>query len=189
MALALLLSLLIIAIAFPILSFVFDFLGADENVRNLSISYVEIWFFGLPFFAFAMVASSLMRAMGDIARPGYLMALSALLQIAFGPALIFGAGEFSGFGLIGAAIAFVLARTIGFLLYVYFFVRDKALIFSIKDMIKEGTISDGMIPKTETALYALDGGVRAVVILDGRVPNACLLELFTEHGAGSLIRN
>ena len=83
-----------------------DFLGADENVRNLSISYVEIWFLA-PFFAFAMVASSLMRAMGDIARPGYLMALSALLQIAFGPALIFGAGEFSGFGLIGAAIAFV----------------------------------------------------------------------------------
>ena len=59
----------------------------------------------------------------------------------------------------------------------------------IRDMIKDGTISDGMIPKNETALYALDGGVRAVVILDGRVPNACLLELFTEHGAGSLIRN
>ena len=59
----------------------------------------------------------------------------------------------------------------------------------IKDMIKEGIISDGMIPKTETALCALDDGVRAVVILDGRVPNACLLELFTEHGAGSLIRN
>ena len=59
----------------------------------------------------------------------------------------------------------------------------------IKNMIKEGIISDGMIPKTETALYSLDGGVRAVVILDGRVQNACLLELFTEHGAGSLIRN
>ena len=59
----------------------------------------------------------------------------------------------------------------------------------IRDMVKDGTIPDGMIPKTETALYALDGGVRAVVILDGRVPNACLLELFTEHGAGSLIRN
>ena len=41
----------------------------------------------------------------------------------------------------------------------------------------------------ETALKALDEGVRAVVILDGRVPNACLLELFTEHGAGSLIRS
>ena len=55
-------------------------------------------------------------------------------------------------------------------------------------MIEDGTIAGGMIPKTETALKAIEEGVRAVVILDGRVPNACLLELFTEHGAGSLIR-
>ncbi len=55
-------------------------------------------------------------------------------------------------------------------------------------MIADGTIAGGMIPKTETALAALEQGVRAVVILDGRLPNACLLELFTEHGAGSIIR-
>jgi len=58
----------------------------------------------------------------------------------------------------------------------------------IREMTKDGTIAGGMIPKTETALNALGAGVRAVVIIDGRVPNACLLELFTEHGAGSLIR-
>ena len=58
----------------------------------------------------------------------------------------------------------------------------------IRQMTREGTISGGMIPKTETALAAIDGGVRAVVILDGRAPNAVLLELYTEHGAGSLIR-
>ncbi len=52
----------------------------------------------------------------------------------------------------------------------------------IKNLINDGIISGGMI------LMALEGGVRGVVILDGRVPNACLLELFTEHGAGSLIR-
>jgi acetylglutamate kinase len=52
----------------------------------------------------------------------------------------------------------------------------------------DGVIAGGMIPKTETALAAVEGGVRAVVILDGRAPNACLLELFTEHGAGSMIR-
>ena len=59
----------------------------------------------------------------------------------------------------------------------------------VRNMIADGTIAGGMIPKTETALKALDEGVRAVVILDGRVPNACLLELFTDHGAGSLIRS
>lgn len=58
----------------------------------------------------------------------------------------------------------------------------------IRKLTKEGVISGGMIPKTETALMAIEGGVRAVVIMDGRAPNACLLELFTDHGAGSLIR-
>ena len=58
----------------------------------------------------------------------------------------------------------------------------------INDMIADGTIAGGMIPKVQTALDALEGGVRAAVILDGRAPNACLLELFTEHGAGSIIR-
>ena len=58
----------------------------------------------------------------------------------------------------------------------------------IRTLTREGVIAGGMIPKTETALAAIAGGVRAVVILDGRAPNATLLELYTEHGAGSLIR-
>ena len=58
----------------------------------------------------------------------------------------------------------------------------------IRALIADGTIAGGMIPKTETCLDAVAKGVNAVVILDGRAPNACLLELFTDHGAGSLIR-
>ncbi|MYF88772.1 MAG: acetylglutamate kinase [Boseongicola sp. SB0676_bin_33] len=58
----------------------------------------------------------------------------------------------------------------------------------VRKLTRDGVIADGMVPKTETALAAIADGVRAVVILDGRAPNACLLELFTEHGAGSLIR-
>ena len=58
----------------------------------------------------------------------------------------------------------------------------------IRKLTEDGVIAGGMIPKTETALAALEGGVRAAVILDGRAPNACLLELFTPHGAGSMIR-
>ncbi|KAA2238315.1 acetylglutamate kinase [Salinarimonas soli] len=55
-------------------------------------------------------------------------------------------------------------------------------------LIADGTITDGMIPKIETCIYALEQGVEAVVILDGKVPHAVLLELFTDHGAGTLIR-
>jgi len=54
---------------------------------------------------------------------------------------------------------------------------------------KDGTIHGGMIPKVETCLDAVKGGVEASVILDGRVPHALILEIFTEHGVGTLIRD
>jgi acetylglutamate kinase len=70
--------------------------------------------------------------------------------------------------------------------------KSKALIsdLSVNDarkLIADGTISGGMIPKVETCIEALDQGVEGVVILDGQVPHAVLLELFTDHGAGTLI--
>ena len=70
--------------------------------------------------------------------------------------------------------------------------RDKKLIPKLtlaeaRALIAEGTISGGMIPKIETAIEAVEAGVTAAVILDGRIAHALLLELFTEHGAGTLI--
>ena len=56
-----------------------------------------------------------------------------------------------------------------------------------RELIDNGTIQGGMIPKVETCLNAVEKGVDAAVIIDGRVPHALLLELFTEHGAGTLI--
>ncbi len=57
----------------------------------------------------------------------------------------------------------------------------------IRALIADGTITGGMIPKVETCIYALEQGVEGVVILDGKVPHAVLLELLTDHGAGTLI--
>ncbi|MBS8262528.1 acetylglutamate kinase [Roseibium polysiphoniae] len=57
-----------------------------------------------------------------------------------------------------------------------------------RELIADGTISGGMIPKVETCIEALDQGVEGVVILDGKVPHAVLLELFTDRGVGTLIR-
>lgn len=54
-------------------------------------------------------------------------------------------------------------------------------------LIEDGTISGGMIPKVETCIEAINRGVEGVVILNGKTPHAVLLELFTEHGAGTLI--
>jgi acetylglutamate kinase len=57
----------------------------------------------------------------------------------------------------------------------------------VRKLIADGTISGGMIPKVETCITALEQGVEGVVILNGKVPHAVLLELFTNHGAGTLI--
>ena len=70
--------------------------------------------------------------------------------------------------------------------------KDKNLIseLSVADarkLIADGTISGGMIPKVETCIYALDQGVEGVVIMDGKVPHAVLLELLTDLGVGTLI--
>ena len=58
----------------------------------------------------------------------------------------------------------------------------------IADLVDDGTISGGMIPKLETCVAAVEQGVDAAVILDGRIPHAMLLEIFTRQGAGTLVR-
>jgi len=70
--------------------------------------------------------------------------------------------------------------------------KSKQLItdLSVNDarrLIANGTISGGMIPKVETCMYALEAGVEGVVILDGKVEHAVLMELLTDGGAGTLV--
>ena len=115
------------------LSEIFDLLGAEKNIKSMALEFMEVWFYGLPFFAVAMVGTSLMRAAGDVATPGYLMAAGSFLQVLFGPALIFGFSEWDGFGLKGAAIAFIVARTTTFLFVIYFLNKNKFLVSSLDD--------------------------------------------------------
>ncbi|MCB1693728.1 MAG: hypothetical protein KDI19_13250, partial [Pseudomonadales bacterium] len=115
--------LLIIAIAIVVwfaLPAVFSLLGAGEEILPLSVDYMQIWLIGLPFFAVAMVGSTLMRAAGNAKTPGYLMTIGSGLQIVIGPLFIFGLAGFPKMGLAGAAVAFVIARTLSFLMYTYF---------------------------------------------------------------------
>ncbi|MEZ5855071.1 MAG: acetylglutamate kinase [Hyphomicrobiaceae bacterium] len=71
--------------------------------------------------------------------------------------------------------------------------KDKKLISDLtvdeaKGLIRSGTITGGMIPKVEGCIEVVEAGVDAVVIIDGRVPHCVLLELFTEHGVGTIVR-
>jgi len=70
--------------------------------------------------------------------------------------------------------------------------KNKKLIKQLKvseihGLIADGTITGGMIPKVETCIYAIEKGVEGVVILDGQIPHAVLIELLTDYGAGTLI--
>jgi acetylglutamate kinase len=65
---------------------------------------------------------------------------------------------------------------------------DTLTLAEVEERIADGTITDGMIPKVECCVDAVRQGVKAAVILDGRVPHACLLELFTEAGPGTLVK-
>ncbi|MCL4767547.1 MAG: acetylglutamate kinase [Hyphomicrobiaceae bacterium] len=70
--------------------------------------------------------------------------------------------------------------------------KDKRLIPELsvdeaRKLIRKGTITGGMIPKVEGCIEVVEAGVEAVVIIDGRVPHCVLLELFTEHGVGTLV--
>jgi acetylglutamate kinase len=55
-------------------------------------------------------------------------------------------------------------------------------------LIADGTISGGMIPKVETCVAAVEGGVGGAVILDGKLPHVMLLEIFTQRGVGTLFK-
>lgn len=88
---------------------------------------------------------------------------------------------------LGAARLFLLTDVAGVL------DKDKRLLTDLRpaDIARlqaDGTISGGMIPKLETCIHAVEAGCEAAVVLDGRVPHAMLLEIFTERGAGTLIR-
>ena len=88
---------------------------------------------------------------------------------------------------LGAARLFLLTDVAGVLN------KDKQLLTDLRpadiaELQQDGTISGGMIPKLETCIHAVEAGCEAAVVLDGRVPHAMLLEIFTSRGAGTLIR-
>ena len=89
----------------------FELLGARDDILPLSTAYMSVWFLGLPAFALPMVATSIMRAVGNARLPGIIMAGGAGLQVLIAPVLIFGIpGTWEGLGITGAAWSFVLSR-------------------------------------------------------------------------------
>jgi|TARA_B100000315_G_scaffold260346_1_gene321004 putative MATE family efflux protein len=160
------------SIAYANLTFFFNLLGAQPHILPLIIRYMEIWLLGVPFFTIALVGSTLMRAAGDAVTPGYLMTVGSALHVIIAPFFIFGLGPVPEMGLEGAAIGFVLARTVSFCLYSYFIgCRDRLLIASLT----------GLWSSQRDILHV---GLPAIASnLIGPVSMAIITRLLAGHGA------
>ena len=129
-------------------------LGAQGIVQEMTVEYLQVYMLGFPFFMLGMVGSTLLRATGNAASPGIVMAVGSGLQIAFGPVLIFGWLGFPELGIAGAAWAYVASRTISVLIYWVLLVRidmlrwtTDLLLQSWKDILHVGgpAIASGLI--------------------------------------------
>ncbi len=114
----------------------FHLLGARGEVLELVVAYAHVWSIGFPLFGLSMAGTLYMRSIGDPVFPGYVLTLGSVLQVAIGPFLIFGWAGLPALGVEGAAWAFAVARSLAFLLTVYWFaVRERMLRRSLKGLV------------------------------------------------------
>jgi acetylglutamate kinase len=156
--------------------------GREPDPNSGIERHVDLGFVGEP----VKVDPSILN---NLARDGFIPVVAPVALGADGATYNINADTMAG------AIAGALGATRFFLLTDVAGVLDKAgnlqtdLDRSAIEALKaDGTISGGMIPKVDTCVKAVEAGVEAAVILDGRVPHAMLLEIFTRTGAGTLVR-
>ena len=154
-----------------------------EPDRNSGIErHVDLGFVGEP----VKVDPSILK---NLARDGFIPIVAPVGLGADGETYNINADTMAGAiaGALGATRFFLLTDVAGVLNKAGELQTDldRAAIEAMKD---DGTISGGMIPKVDTCVQAVEAGVEAAVILDGRVPHAMLLEIFTKRGAGTLVR-
>jgi Na+-driven multidrug efflux pump len=154
-------------------SALFALLGAEGEPLALAVAYSNIWLLGFLFFAVSMVGTNLLRAVGNAAMPGIVMTLGSVLQILFGPFLIFGWLGLPALGIEGAAWAFVLARLISFALCMYWLTA------------KEGMLRPGLQGLLASWRDILHVGVPATLTNTvAPLSGAVLLWLLADYGAG-----
>jgi acetylglutamate kinase len=154
-----------------------------EPDRNSGIErHVDLGFVGEP----VKVDPSILK---NLARDGFIPIVAPVALGADGETYNINADTMAGAiaGALGATRFFLLTDVAGVLNKAGDLQTDldRAAIEALKD---DGTISGGMIPKVDTCVAAVEAGVEAAVILDGRVPHGMLLEIFTRRGAGTLVR-
>lgn len=172
--LTLIFVVVLMALAVRFLEDLFSAMGAQPDILPLVIEYTSIWILGLPFFSMPMVASTVLRAVGNARLPGLVMTITSGVQIVIAPILIFGLLGFPELGFVGSAWASIISgliRTIGMFAILTF--GERLLRFG------KGTL-DGFVASTRAVLYI---GLPSILnSLIGPVSMAIVIRLLSSHG-------
>jgi len=129
-------SVLCIGAGFAWAESFYALLGAQNEVLAMALSYSVIWLIGFPIFVLGTVASLLLRGVGSGAAPGVVMVSGSVLQIVLGPFLIFGWLGAPALGIEGAALSFVISRSVSFAIAIYWITyRDRLLTVHLGEVI------------------------------------------------------
>jgi len=127
MLLVLLMSVALTAIGYLFLDSFFTLLGADPALLPLIRKYMVVWLLGLPFFSIPMVASNVLRAVGNAKVPGYIISGSSLIQMLIAPILIFGLLGAPRLELMGSSLTFVISGVLRLLAMFYLLIVTEKL--------------------------------------------------------------
>jgi putative MATE family efflux protein len=166
--------LTLMGLALIFLEDIFSLIGAQPDILPLVIEYMSIWIVGLPLFSMPMVASTVLRSVGNAKLPGLVMILTSVVQVVLAPLLIFGLLGFLELGFVGSAWASIvsgLIRTIAMFAILIF--SERLLQFG-KGMLK------GFVASTRSVLYI--GFPSILNSLIGPVSMAIVIRLLSSHG-------
>ncbi len=174
MLLTLILVLVLMGIAYLFLEPLFSLMGARDDILPLVLSYMSIWLLGLPLFSLPMVASTVLRSVGNAKVPGYVMMVTSGLQVVLAPLLIFGLLGFPELGFEGSAWASVFAGLVRALGMFYLLTTGERLL-----RFGRGRLS-GFFGSAREVLYI---GVPSMLnSLIGPVSLAIVIRLLSRHG-------
>ena len=110
---------------------IFSLMGADYNVIALATEYINIIFYGIIIMYLSFILNGILHAEGDMKTPMKALIIAVILNIILDPLLIFGIGPFPALGIKGAAIATVIARTLGLIYLIFNFILNKPTVIPI----------------------------------------------------------
>lgn len=163
------LSILMTVILFAQIDDIFKFIGADEKTLPLIIEYMNVWILSTPFIILTMVFTSVFQSLGDTKTSAQISIFMTLTNLILDPLLIFGVGPFPKFGIMGAALASLIAAILAFLIGFYKLIHIEKLLkitsFSFSSFKKNAmqlisiavpaTLSNSIMPLSAVAITML----------------------------------